>query len=90
MTKCFSYFFLLSSSIRILLETEKIAVDLDEKVIDIFRFPIPHFYGKTAQTFNAHALSHLSDQVRVAGPLSSLSAMAFESFSAEASNRPHN
>ena len=77
--KMFSHFFLLSSSIRILLETEKLAVDIAEKLIDIFRLLLPYFYGETAQTFNAHALSHLADQVRVAGPLSSLSAMPFES-----------
>ena len=75
----FSHFFLLSSSIRILLETEKLAVDIAEKLIDIFRLLLPYFYGETAQTFNAHALSHLAYQVRVAGPLSSLSAMPFES-----------
>ena len=75
----FSHFFLLSSSVRILLETEKLDVDIAEKLIDIFRLLLPYFYGETAQNFNAHALSHLADQVRVAGPLSSLSAMPFES-----------
>ena len=43
--KMFSHFSLLSSSIRILLETEKLAVDIAEKLIDIFRLLLPYFYG---------------------------------------------
>ena len=76
--KMFSHSFLLTSSIAILIETEKIAVDIAEKLIAIFRLLLPFFHGEPRKTFKPHALSHLTDQVRVAGPLSSLSAMPFE------------
>ena len=53
--KMFSHFFLLSSTIRILLKTEKLAVDIAEKLIDIFRLLLPYFFN--AQTSNAHESS---------------------------------
>ena len=77
-TKCFLIFSCWAPVFEFSLKQNKIAIDIAEKPIDSFRL-LPYLYGETAQTFNAHALSHLADQVRVAGPLSSLSAMPFES-----------
>ena len=38
---------------------------------------VPRFYGEAAQTFNIHSLGHLADQVKMSGPLASLSCMPF-------------
>ena len=75
----FIHFFLLSSAVRYLVEPlDKSFIDVAERLIKIFQKLVPRFYGEAAQTFNMHSLGHLADQVKMSGPLASLSCMPFE------------
>ena len=75
----FIHFFLLSSAVRYLVEPlDKSFIDVAERLIKIFQNLVPRFYGEAAQTFNVHSLGHLADQVKMSGPLASLSCMPFE------------
>jgi hypothetical protein len=49
-------------------------------LIDAWQKLIPEFCHETSQTFNAHAVGHLPDQVKQFGPLWSISTFPFESF----------
>ena len=40
-------------------------------ILTCFRKQLVRFYGDKSETFNAHTLSHLSDQGKQCGPLSS-------------------
>ena len=75
----FTHFFLLSASIRLLLDpdTEK-DIDVAAKSLATFRKQLVRFYGDKSETYNAHSLSHLADQVKRCGPLSTSSSIAFE------------
>ena len=76
----FAHFSLLSSSMRMLMNPKSDEeICLSDELVMVFRELAPFFYGETSQTFNKHTLVHLADQVKSAGPLSSLSTMAFES-----------
>ena len=75
----FAHFFLLSSAIRILLEPQTVKeIDIAGNILTCFRKQLVRFYGDKSETFNAHTLSHLSDQVKQCGPLSSSSSIVFE------------
>ena len=85
-----AHFFLLSSAIRILLEPQTVKeIDIAGNILTCFRKQLVRFYGDKSETFNAHTLSHLSDQVKKCGPLSSCSSIAFEAahFSIKKTNR---
>ena len=76
----FAHFCLQSSSMRTLMNPKSDEeICLSDELVMVFRELAPFFYGETSQTFNMHILVDLADQVKSAGPLSSLSTMAFES-----------
>ena len=52
--------------------------DIAGNILTYFRKQLVRFYGDKSETFNVHTLSHLSDQVKQCGPLSSSSSIAFE------------
>ena len=75
----FAHFFLLSSAIRILLEPQTVKEnDIAGNILTCFRKQLARFYGDKSETIDAHTLSHLSDQVKQCGPLSSIWSIAFE------------
>ena len=64
---------------RILLEPQTVKeIDIAGNILTCFRKQLVRFYGDKSETFNAHTLSLLSDQVKQCGPLSSSSSIAFE------------
>ena len=50
------------------------------KLIKAFIKQFIHFFGKSVQSFNLHALLHVYEDCRKHGPLSSYSAFNFETF----------
>ena len=83
-----THFFLLSASIRLLLDpdTEK-DIDIAAKSLATFRKQLVRFYGDKSETYSAHSLSHLADQVRRCGPLSTSSSIACCSLPIEKMNQ---
>ena len=75
----FTHFFLLSASIRLLLDPDtENDIDVAAKSLATFRKQLVRFYGDKSETYNAHSLSHLAEQVKRCGPLSTSSSIAFE------------